>query len=442
MADATVGLLVDVSGSMRASILNDSPGLMSRLDGWVDALRRAADRAQAGVRETSGPEASEVRVFAIAFGLQDAAGPVCDLLSLLELAGQAGGATPSEGGSASDRRSDPYDELNRIALQQGKEGWIRWTRHNLSPEEASTLVGNLHRSPALLGALSRSLPNMSDAEMRVAENRNKRRQAQTPGTTLKLHWRASRPGFQAGLDEAERMVRDLSSRQVTFAEVVADNLARMGRTELTVAEFADLLRAQATSGFVGAGLDEVLFGGTPMRAALETAAGRFKNHRANRAMADAPFTDVLKRVQSDSSATLGRTLLGWAARFADLSWSNFHNREYARPADTLFVVSDGQSTDGDPASNFTALRDAGVTVVCCYVADQDHTPDPRHLLTVAPASWDAATRTMFDGASIVPDGPYLGYLREKGWQVPDGAKLFFQVNHSAVLAEIAEMVLT
>jgi hypothetical protein len=48
---------------------------------------------------------------------------------------------------------------------------------------------------------------------------------------------------------------------------------------------------------------------------------------------------------------------------------------------------------------------------------------------------------MFEGASVVPEGQYLGYLREKGWRVPDDAKLFFQVNHSAVLLEIAEMVL-
>lgn len=67
---AVVGLLVDVSASMRASLRNETGGASSRLDGWAEALRKAAARAAGGdASETAGPP---VRVFAYAVGVQKA----------------------------------------------------------------------------------------------------------------------------------------------------------------------------------------------------------------------------------------------------------------------------------------------------------------------------------------------------------------------------------
>ncbi|WP_327003481.1 hypothetical protein OHA72_51850 [Dactylosporangium sp. NBC_01737] len=57
------------------------------------------------------------------------------------------------------------------------------------------------------------------------------------------------------------------------------------------------------------------------------------------------------------------------------------------------------------------------------------------------ASWDVDARRMFGWASPVPEGRYLDYLTERGWTFPRGGRLFFQVNHSSVLAEIAQMLL-
>jgi len=111
----------------------------------------------------------------------------------------------------------------------------------------------------------------------------------------------------------------------------------------------------------------------------------------------------------------------------------------------LFVVSDGQSGDGDPGGAATEMKKMGVTIISCFVASSDVAP-PRELVNVAPA--DLGAQTMFDVASTVIDGsPEEQYLRECGWKFPVDSgqrapKLFSQINHTEVLNEFIQLVLT
>lgn len=104
----------------------------------------------------------------------------------------------------------------------------------------------------------------------------------------------------------------------------------------------------------------------------------------------------------------------------------------------LLVVSDGEPTSATPQQvieQSLALKADGVTVISCYITAQDVTV-PRHLYGRAVPDWPAGARLMFDCSSELPPGSgFDGYLRENGWHIEDGARLFTQVNQSEVLAE-------
>jgi hypothetical protein len=101
----------------------------------------------------------------------------------------------------------------------------------------------------------------------------------------------------------------------------------------------------------------------------------------------------------------------------------------------LFVVSDGEPTDGDPRPAFSDIRNGGVEIVSCFVTGAD-IADPRILWAKPQAGWSEGARLMFDIATPIDDrGPFARCLLSRGWELEAGAKLFVQVNHSTVLEE-------
>lgn len=112
----------------------------------------------------------------------------------------------------------------------------------------------------------------------------------------------------------------------------------------------------------------------------------------------------------------------------------------------VFLLSDGAPTDGSPADVIAAaqhLRNStNATLISCYVTDRNF-GDPRALYAESQSGWDAGARLMFEVASRVDQAVALEqYLHEYRWQVPQGARLFTQVNHSEVLSEFLNMVLS
>ena len=119
-------------------------------------------------------------------------------------------------------------------------------------------------------------------------------------------------------------------------------------------------------------------------------------------------------------------------RFNRIGAGNYDQR-------TLLVVSDGDPTDGDPRGAFSAIRDAGVNVVACFVTDAD-IADPRVLLGAPLSSWPDGARLMWDIASRLDEStPAARYLLGQGWSIEQNAKLFVQVNHSDVLKEFVRV---
>ncbi|KAF3308896.1 hypothetical protein TWF173_000631 [Orbilia oligospora] len=117
----------------------------------------------------------------------------------------------------------------------------------------------------------------------------------------------------------------------------------------------------------------------------------------------------------------------------------FSSNEYS--SRTLVLISDGDSTDGDPVPPAGTLRDAGGIIFTCLLTDST-IYQPRKLLGPADADpgWPKAARDMFEMASTVSyESSAVQALRRRGWSMPASGqiKLFVQANNPMVVDEFA-----
>jgi hypothetical protein len=191
-------------------------------------------------------------------------------------------------------------------------------------------------------------------------------------------------------EEAKREVEQLVLADIT--DRLAQALRDLAPATLTVGEVAEVWHT-SESAFKNA--SELLFGNTPMRACLEVMAVRFGEE-------------------------LGRRPKGTDA--------------------TLFLLSDGEPTDGSPESAFKQIHEQGVTVVSCFVTEMD-IADPKVLYSTPDPTWTRGARLMFDAASQLSNDSDLGnFLLRKGWTIQPAAKLFVQINHTSILDEFMEIL--
>jgi von Willebrand factor type A domain len=339
----TIGLALDVSGSMNESLRNNGGGTLSKLEGLqhaLDALIAEAHR-QSNIVGNSAKQIP-VRIFAYLYGLCISSMPVCDLFWLVDA---------SEG-----RSSDP--ELNKY-----REFLINDYERRLKLDARSVAM-------EVMGSDAYDLLKMTRAK-------------------------------------AEKVVRGRIGEAIV--KKILDKASTTGSITLTISQLGDRWKNLRTGLSRSSG---ILGGSTPMKECLRTLTSRFA-----REMADAPPD----------------------ARYL------------------LFVVSDGESGDGDPTRAATRLKRQGVEIVSCYVSSSNsvHAKTLRGSLD---RDWPRGARTMFEVASRVRTGdPKIEYLQRSGWVVtpsPPGvlsrflhwrgresAKLFAQVNHSVLLEEYLKVVL-
>ena len=108
----------------------------------------------------------------------------------------------------------------------------------------------------------------------------------------------------------------------------------------------------------------------------------------------------------------------------------------------LFLLSDGEATDGNPVPLGDPLREMGATIVSCFVGGHD-TASPRTLFGSENPGWERGAKQMFNLASPVPlDSDFSTFLIQHGWKIEPHGRLFVQVNHSDVLEEFMNVVLS
>lgn len=184
-----------------------------------------------------------------------------------------------------------------------------------------------------------------------------------------------------------RVVADIANR-------VSSKLAEAGSTTLNINQLAEAWK-KSNSSF--SKLSEFIYGATPMVAAMDAINKRFKDELANSLATTSPI---------------------------------------------LLIISDGAPTDGNPSPIFQEIRKQGVIIVSCYVTEED-IAEPRVLYGSPGERWPNGAKIMFDASSnLEPDSEMALFLGRKGWSFSENAKLFVQVNHSEVLEEVVNMLVT
>ncbi len=116
----------------------------------------------------------------------------------------------------------------------------------------------------------------------------------------------------------------------------------------------------------------------------------------------------------------------------------------------FLVISDGEPTPEDWAPNPSEsvielaeeMRRDGVSIISCLLT-KDDVAEPRQLHDRVGADWPAGARVLFDCASTIPEESPFHYLAsEYGWEIKQQARLFAQINHTDVLAEFSELVIS
>lgn len=173
--------------------------------------------------------------------------------------------------------------------------------------------------------------------------------------------------------------------------------ARLKRIGNTTLSFEDVAQMWESSQITLSNVKELIFGNTPIKEVLSAVTNRFARELRKRG----PDTQSI-----------------------------------------LFLVSDGKFTSGDPLPFIKKLQKMGVTIISCYITNED-IANPRVLLHTADQHWGKEAKMMFEFSSEMGDLPELRrYLLEHNWTLYPKPKLFVQLNHSDVLREFVQVTLS
>ena len=110
----------------------------------------------------------------------------------------------------------------------------------------------------------------------------------------------------------------------------------------------------------------------------------------------------------------------------------------------LFLLSDGQATDGDPRPIAARLRQLGVTIVTCFLTS-DHIENPKSLLDPTSTFQDKGKQALMEMSSTMPNtNTPVSYLVDAGWELPPSGEscLFIHANSLDVVNEFCKIVVS
>ena len=396
-----VGFAIDVSGSMEESIRNNSDENVNRFDSFRDSLKQLSKEAKQAIkiRQKEGTSAS-IDVFAYAFGLKDV--DYCDLLTLVKLGAEI---TSDDKGEklSSFGCYNYYEELVSIAKHFGVQDInTNWIKDTLNESEAENLVKRLRQFPRIAKHLANLLPkNNFDAGINLLP-----KNIINPVSDINDFFGApiSFSNGQSNQNKAKALARELANassdeevRKIVIREVgsrLDKELSKHGNTTMPLEEVADLLE---TTEDVLEDAESLIYGMTPMRNTLNAVKKRFE--------------EELTKLPDDTIPV-------------------------------LFILSDGLPNDGDPLPIAQALKNKEIEIVSCFVTNQDIT-HPRRLFDSPELQWSDGAKLMFNMASSIDENSvFTRFLQEIGWKVPPQPKLFVQVNHSDIMNEFIQVVLS
>jgi hypothetical protein len=146
--------------------------------------------------------------------------------------------------------------------------------------------------------------------------------------------------------------------------------------------------------------------------------------------------DALTQDVYSEEFMFGATPIGEAIDIASI---RFLDDIYKRREKILIIISDGEFDTNVPVVSAQLLQRAGVTVVSCCVTEGNVITKLR---SKSLKGWPEGVRRLFEMASTVNcQERWIKSIKEKGYEVPEGRKLFYQLNHSEILEDVLRAAL-
>jgi len=133
----------------------------------------------------------------------------------------------------------------------------------------------------------------------------------------------------------------------------------------------------------------------------------------------------------------GTTPISNALKLASL---RFQDKSRKNREKILVIISDGNFESNSPLITATLLKNVGVRIICCHLTSKDIMTT---LLKKKPSRWPIGAKKMFEIASTVNKSDELVQdISNNGFEIPEGVKLFYQINQSDLLEDIFESILS
>ena len=291
------------------------------------------------------------------------------------------------------RQGAPYDALVELAREARAPHAERWIREHLTELEAALLNHQLRLDRSLIRGLIERLPSPTTSAV--------------TGFASNL--------FGSAYERAESQVVHRSEAYSYAQDIVARGIARPSPKSVQYVSklMDDLLKKRKPQQSDDSTLDRMqelidaiephIYGGTPMCKAMQDALSIFRSKQGELDDQDA--------------------------------------------SKVLFILSDGESSDGDPLPIAKELKALGVSIVTCYLT-ANHIEKPKRLLDAKDPKWGAHVSpqsVLFEMSSTMHNSHTpVSYLVDAGWELPSSgeSRLFLQANSLDVVNELCRVVVS
>lgn len=383
------GVLVDVSGSMEQSLQLDikpTNQSLTRAESIFNTIIKIA--------ETEVTQNEEQKIFVIAFGLQNV--KTADLLTLLEHF-----SMPNN--NSSHNYANGYESLIQLLERNGAPHAKNYIKKYLKESEARFLNDYYSRHNDELAVLVKNLPSackdympslivsrVSDMDfLGITEYIEKNKAREHADKAILQAEGAIR---KASRLQAEHAFREASRPKTRTLKAAVDLLHRVsGKPSCSSLSADKSLSAEQLKNLIDF-IKPHIYGDTPMCKALEIALDMFKG--------------------------------------------SSHDHK------VLFLLTDGQATDGDPVRFITKIDNEKIRVFVCLISS-DNILNPRQLYYEPDPNWEKEQVDMFKLSTLVDNThPMMSVLLEHGWKLPTSgqSRLFVQANHPDVIDEFSSLV--
>ena len=401
-----IGVLVDVSGSMRSAYALDRSS-----DADVERIHAILTTVVNIVKREVVHHELRESMFACAFGL-DGRIDTCDLISLLEYMAVA----------KDSRGKDGYQSLIDLAKQRGAPQAEPWIKEHFSELEAGILYKNLCFDPNLIPKLIQLIPSQVAITSATVLAKASALKKASPVTLVRV---ATASGRQKLADMQKASEVDMVHRSEAY------KLAR----EVIEREGSPLDRIKRPRP-------------RPVQDVSEMLDDLLLSKDSSPALASTPSSPPLHHRIQELVELIKPYIFGYTPMCKALSDAAAVFSETDANPRVLFILSDGFSSDGDPREMIVGkLRDLGVIIVTCFLTS-DHIDNPRCLLDEADPNWSGrgdGRSVLFEMSSTMRNTHEpISYLVDANWELPPSgeSRLFVQANSLDVVNEFCKIVVS